>query len=63
MNCNSERIHRSLLQGASIRDRFERTIGDLTLWMKHTVNIETFINRLGGFFHYEPLFMSSFSKN
>ena len=28
-----------------------------------SVKTETFINSLGGFFHYEPLFTSSFSKN
>jgi len=31
--------------------------------MKLFVKAETFINSLGRFFHYEPLFMSSFSKN
>jgi len=31
--------------------------------MKSTVKIETFINSLGTFFHYESLFMSSFRKN
>ena len=41
-----------------IRDRFERTIGDLTLWMKPPVKTETFINSPGRFFHYEPLFTS-----
>ena len=46
-----------------IRDRFERTKVDLTLWMKTPVKAETFINSLGRFFHYEPLFTSSFSKN
>jgi hypothetical protein len=38
-----------------IRDRFERTVGDLTLWMKSPVKAKTFINSLGRFFHYEPL--------
>ena len=46
-----------------IRDRFERTIGDLTLWIKPPVKTETFINSPGRFFHYKPLFTSSFSKN
>ena len=41
-----------------IRDRFERTIGDLTLWIKSLVKAEVFINSRGGFFHYEPLFTS-----
>jgi hypothetical protein len=41
-----------------IRDRFERTIADLTLWMKPPVKTEIFINRPGRFFHYEPLFTS-----
>ena len=45
-----------------IRDRFERTIDDLTLWMKPPVKAEVIINSPGGFFHYEPLFTSSFSK-
>jgi len=31
--------------------------------MKSFVKIEIFINNPGRFFHYEPLFMSSFSKN
>ncbi|MGA9178220.1 MAG: nucleoside recognition domain-containing protein [Desulfobacterales bacterium] len=31
--------------------------------MKPSVKAETFINILGRFFHYEPLFTSSFSKN
>ena len=46
-----------------IRDRFERTIGGLTLWMKPPVKADTFINRPGRFFHYEHLFTSSFSQN
>ncbi|MBU1161406.1 MAG: hypothetical protein KKF96_02510, partial [Proteobacteria bacterium] len=46
-----------------IRDRFERTIGDLTLWIKAPVKTDTFINNPGRFFHYESLFTSSFSKN
>lgn len=46
-----------------IRDRFEITIGDLTLRMKLPVKAKTFINSPGWFFHYEPLFTSSFSKN
>jgi len=46
-----------------IRDRFERTIGDLTLLMKRPVKAETFMNSPGRFFHYEPLFSISFSKN
>lgn len=37
-----------------IRDRFERTIGGLTLWMKLSNKTVTFINRRGRFFHYEP---------
>jgi hypothetical protein len=44
-------------------DRFERTVSDLTLWMKPPIKAETFINSPDGFFHYEPLFTSSFSKN
>jgi len=43
--------------------RFERTLGDLMLWMKPVVKTEPFINSPGGFFHYEPLFTSSFSRN
>jgi hypothetical protein len=31
--------------------------------MKPHVKAQTFINSSGRFFHYEPLFMSSFSKN
>jgi hypothetical protein len=31
--------------------------------MKPSAKAETFINSPGRFFHYEPLFMSSFSKN
>jgi len=46
-----------------IRDRFERTICDLTLWMKPSDRVQTFINSPDRFFHYEPLFTSSFSKN
>jgi hypothetical protein len=46
-----------------IRDRFERTIGDLTLYTKLLVKAKTFINSPSMFFHYEPLFTSSFSKN
>ena len=46
-----------------IRDRFERTITDLTLWMKPSDRAENFINSPDRFFHYEPLFTSSFSKN
>jgi len=38
-------------------------MGDLILWMKPYVKTETFINSPGRFFHYEPLFTSSFSKN
>jgi hypothetical protein len=30
-----------------LRDRFERTIGDLNLWMKPSVKAETFINKPG----------------
>ena len=45
-----------------IRDRFERTIGGLTLWMKPPVKAEIYMNSLGRFLHYEPLFTSSFSK-
>jgi hypothetical protein len=45
-----------------IRDRFERTIGDLTSLMKPYVKTENFINIPGRFFHYEPLFTSFFSK-
>jgi hypothetical protein len=30
-----------------IRDRFERTIGDLTLWMKPPVKAKTFMNSPG----------------
>jgi len=40
------------------RDRFERTTGDLTLWMKSPVKAETFMNSPGRFFHYEPLVTS-----
>ena len=47
-----------LVRLGRIRDRFERTIGDLTLWMKPPVKAETFINSPGRFFHYEPLFTS-----
>ena len=45
-----------------IRDRFERTIGGFTLWMKLPVKAETYMNSPGRFFHYEPLFTSSFRK-
>jgi len=45
------------------RDRFERTTGDLTFWMKSPVKAENFMNSPGRFFHYEPLETSSFSKN
>jgi len=45
-----------------IRDRFERTTGGFTLWMKPPVKAETYMNSLGRFFHYESLFTSSFSK-
>jgi len=38
-------------------------MGDLTLWMKPPVNADNYINSPGRFFHYEPLFTSSFSKN
>jgi len=31
--------------------------------MKTSAKAETFINSPGRFFHYEPLFMSSFRKN
>jgi len=31
--------------------------------MKPPIKAETFINSPGRFFHYEPLFTSSFSKN
>jgi hypothetical protein len=31
--------------------------------MKTSAKAEIFINSPGRFFHYEPLFMSSFSKN
>ena len=41
-----------------IRDRFERTIDDLTFWMKSPVKAETFMNSPGRFFHYEPLVTS-----
>jgi hypothetical protein len=41
-----------------IRDRFERTIGYLTLWMKPSVKAGAFINSPSRFFHYEPLFTS-----
>jgi len=34
-----------------IRDRFERTIGNHTLWMEPLVRTEPFINNLGRFFH------------
>jgi hypothetical protein len=47
-----------LVRLGRIRDRFERTIGDLTLWMKSPVKAETFINSPDRFFHYEPLFTS-----
>jgi len=47
-----------------IRDRFERTIREFnSLWIKSPIIAETFMNSPGGFFHYEPLFTSSFSKN
>ena len=46
-----------------IRDRFERTIYDLTLKIYTPIKAETFINSLCRFFHYEPLFTSSFGKN
>ena len=52
-----------LVRLGRIRDRFERTIGDFTLWIKFPVKAETFINSPSRFFHYEPLFTSSFSKN
>jgi hypothetical protein len=45
-----------------IRDRFERTIDDLALWIKSPIIAETSINCPGRFFHYEPLFTSSFGK-
>jgi hypothetical protein len=38
-------------------------MGDLILWMKPYVKTEIFINSLGRFFHYKPLFTSSLSKN
>ena len=46
-----------------IRDRFERTLCDLPSWMKRPLIAETFIYSPGRFFHYEPLFTSSFRKN
>jgi len=45
-----------------IRDLFEGTIGDFDLWMKPPIKAEAFINIPGRFFHYDPLFTSSFSK-
>ena len=47
---------------SGIRDRFERTIGDLTLWIRPPVKAEIFMNNPGRFFHYEPLFTSSFKQ-
>jgi hypothetical protein len=46
-----------------VRDRYERTIGDLNLWIKLRDKAEVFINGPVRFFHYEPLFTRSFSKN
>ena len=46
-----------------IRDRFERTISDLTLWMKLSIKAKPLISSPVRFFHYKPLFTSSFSKN
>ena len=46
-----------------IKDRYERTISDLIQKMKHPLKVKAFINRPGGFFHYEPLSTSFFSKN
>ena len=42
-------------------DRYERTLSDL-LKMKHPLKTKTFINSPDGFFHYEPLSTSFFSK-
>jgi len=56
------RLPRKARAGRVDMDRFERTIGDLTLWMKPLIKAETFMNSQGRFFHYEPLFTSSFSK-
>jgi len=35
----------------------------IDLKMNHPLKTKTFINSQGGFFHYEPLSMSFFSKN
>jgi hypothetical protein len=43
-----------LVRLGRIRDRFERTIGDLTLGMKPLVKTEPYNYSLGRFFHYEP---------
>jgi hypothetical protein len=52
-----------LVRLGRIRDLFERTIGDLTFWMKPLVKVKIFTNSPGRFFHYELLFTSSFGKN
>ena len=52
-----------LVRLGRIRDRFERTRSDLTLWMKPPVKASISISRPGRFFHYETLSTSSFSKN
>ncbi len=45
-----------------IRDRFERTIGELTLWIEHPVEAETFMNSPDRFFPLRVLIHESFSK-
>jgi len=52
-----------LVRLGRIRNRFEKTIGDLTLWIKPPVKASISISRPGRFFHYETLSTSSLSKN
>jgi hypothetical protein len=39
-------------------DRFERTVSNIALWMKISIQSEMLMHSLDGFFRYKPFFTS-----